>query len=96
MDAKLTTGWIKFLTAIGKWVIDMGWFLKNISRARAAAEGATTKAPFCPRHEARMEFQNEEKYVRENRTHVDGEFKRNYKCPLCDYSTYNIFTTKRV
>lgn len=76
-----------------KWILNMFWIFKNLDKVRMAAEKAITNAPFCPRHEARMVFKDEVPYF--DKTRVKDTFQRNYKCPLCNYETYNIYSVKR-
>jgi hypothetical protein len=95
MDIRSGFSFAKFFSNISKWGVDLMWFFKNISKARTVMEGAFTHAPFCPRHEARMDFQNEQPYV-VNDNHFYEKFRRNYKCPLCQYTTFTIFQVKNV
>ncbi|MBO9667842.1 MAG: hypothetical protein J7501_13645 [Bdellovibrio sp.] len=82
------------LLKLKDWAVDMWWVFSNLKKVRVASEQAITYAPYCPRHDARMEFQSEEEYW-VNGFHTAGEFKRHYKCPLCQYTTYNIYTAKK-
>lgn len=94
MDISSGFSFAKFMANIYRWGVDMIWFLRNVRKARAATEGAFSKAPFCPRHEARMEFQNEVPYVLLDGSFTMGEYKRIYKCPLCEYTTYTVYIVK--
>lgn len=95
MHPKTGLALTKFLATFYHWIGDMAWFFTNVGKVRETTQGRLTHAPYCPRHDARMEFQNEVPYRPPGVSIAGAEhFRRNYKCQLCDYETFTVYVVK--